>query len=97
MSDFKNDYVTMTDEDGNEFVMEHLDTLEHEDETYIAFGLVDSEIETEEDEVAVVIMKIVEQDGEEILEEVVDEILLEEVYGLFMERIEMDAEEDELE
>ena len=96
MSEFRNEYITMTDEDGNEFVMEHLDTLEHEGATYMAFGLVDPELDEEDDEVAVVIMKVVEQNGEELLEEVIDEILLEEVYGLFMERLDTDPEEEGL-
>ena len=94
MSEFKNEYITMTDEDGNEFVMEHLDTLEHKGDTYMAFGLVDPEIEDELEEVAVVIMKVVEQNNEELLEEVVDEAMLEEVYGLFMERINDELSEE---
>ena len=95
MSEINNEYITMTDEEGNEFVMEHLDTLEHEGDTFMVFGIVDPDIDEEDDEVAVVVMRAVEQNGEEMLEEVVDDILLEEVYNLFMERI--GDEDDELE
>ena len=35
---FGPDFITVTDEDGNEFELEHLDTLEHEGETYMAFS-----------------------------------------------------------
>ncbi len=31
------DFITVTDEDGNEFELEHLDTLEYNGETYMAF------------------------------------------------------------
>ena len=31
------DFITITDEDGNEFELEHLDTLEYNGETYMAF------------------------------------------------------------
>ncbi|MCL2082522.1 MAG: DUF1292 domain-containing protein [Oscillospiraceae bacterium] len=82
-------YITMTDEDGNEFIMEHLDTLEYLDEAYMAFGLVEPDAELPEggqEEVAVVIMKVVEQNGEELLEEVADEKLCDKIFKLFEER-----------
>ena len=90
MSEYGNDYITLTDEDGNEVELEHLDTLEYDGETFMAFGVADSD---DDEEMAVVIMQAVEIDGEEMLEEVQDEPLLEEVYNLFLERI--GEEEDE--
>jgi uncharacterized protein YrzB (UPF0473 family) len=93
VSEYGSDFITLTDEDGNEVELEHLDTLEYEGETYMAFGIADPE--DAEDEVAVVIMTAVEVDGEEMLEEVQDEALLEEVYGLFLERIGEDEGGDE--
>ena len=35
--EFGPDFITVTDEDGNEFELEHLDTLEHEGTIYMAF------------------------------------------------------------
>jgi uncharacterized protein YrzB (UPF0473 family) len=90
MSDYGNDFITLTDEDGREVEMEHLDTLEHEGETYMAFGIADPD---DDDEMAVIIMQAVEVGGEEMLEEVQDELVAEEVYNLFLER--MDGEEDD--
>ncbi len=90
--EYGSDFITLTDEEGNEVELEHLDTLEHDGETYMAFGM--SDPESAEDEIAVVIMTTVEVDGVEMLEEVQDELLLEEVYNLFLERIEDDEEED---
>ena len=90
--EYGSDFITLTDEDGKEIELEHLDTLEYGGETYMAFGV--SEEDGDDDEVAVVIMQAVTVDGEEMLEEVSDEELLETVYALFMERIEEEPEED---
>ena len=89
MSEYGSDFITLTDEDGNEVELEHLDTLEHDGETYMAFGIADPD---NDEEMAVVIMQAVEADGEELLEEVQDEQLLEEVYNLFLERVEDEEE-----
>ena len=35
--EFGPNFVTVTDEDGNEFELEHLDTLEYNGQTYMAF------------------------------------------------------------
>lgn len=89
--DFGGDVITITDDDGNEFELELLDTLEYQDETYSAFATTES---AADDEVEVVIFKVVEEDGEEVFERIDDEALLEEVYELFMERLEDDDEDD---
>lgn len=93
MSDFGSDFITVEGEDGEVLELEHLDTLEHEGETYMAFGVVGED--DNEDEVEVVIMHVVEQDGEEMFESVVDDTLQEEIYNLFMERIEEPEDIDE--
>ena len=90
--EYGNDFITLTDEEGNEVELEHLDTLEYEGETYMAFGIADPD--DEEDEISVVIMTAVEAGGEEMLEEVQDEQLLEEVYKLFLERLEEEGLEE---
>ena len=35
--EFGPDFITVTDEDGNEFELEHVDTLEYNGQTYMAF------------------------------------------------------------
>ena len=88
MSDFGNDFITLTDEEGKEVELEHLDTLEHDGGTYMIFGIDDPD----EDETAVIIMQPVDDNGEELLEEVQDEKILDEVYAIFLERIESEEE-----
>ncbi len=85
------DYITVTDEEGNEYALEHLDSLEHNDVTYMAFATAET---ADEDEVEVVVFRVVEEDGEEVFESIEEEDLLSEVYALFMERLEQ-ADEDE--
>ena len=35
--EYGNDFITLTDEEGNQIELEHLDTLEYNGETYMAF------------------------------------------------------------
>jgi uncharacterized protein YrzB (UPF0473 family) len=85
MSEYGNDFITLTDEDGKEVELEHLDTLEHDGETYMVFGIEDPD---NDEEMAVIIMHPVTEGSEEFLEEVQDEQLLDEVYEAFLARIE---------
>lgn len=88
--EYGNDFVTLIDEDGNEVEFEHIDTVEYEGTTYLAF--IPAELSLEED-AEVVIMQIVEEDGEEMLEAVEDDEIADAVFNIVMERAE--AEEDE--
>ena len=103
MSDeFGPDFITVTDEDGNEFEREMVDSLEHNGVTYFAlFPAVGEDEETgepidvdaDDEEYGLVIMKAIEENGEEILSTPDSDEELEEVYALFMERF--FEEEDE--
>lgn len=93
MSDYGNDFVVLSDEEGNEYEFEHIDTLECNGTTYMAFVPAEQELEEEEE---LVIMKMVnEGTDEEMLESVVDDNELELVYGQFLERLENDYFDDE--
>lgn len=86
MSDeYKNNFVVLTDEEGNEKEFEHIDTLEDGGTMYMAF--IPAELDLEE-EAEVVILKIVEENGEEMLASVDDEEESLRLYNLFMERLE---------
>ena len=61
---FGNDYVVLTDEDGNEVEFEHIDTVEVDGTMYMAF--IPAELAVDE-EAEVVILKVEEEDGEEVL------------------------------
>ena len=61
---FGNDYVVLTDEDGNEVEFEHIDTVEVDGNLYMAF--IPAELAVDE-EAEVVILRVDDEDGEEIL------------------------------
>lgn len=89
--EYGSDFITLTDEDGNEFELEHLGTMEHKGETYMAF--VPADMDEEDEDFGMVILQVIEQDGEELLADVDDPQLLERLYEQFME--ELFAEEEE--
>ena len=91
--EFGPDFITVTDEDGNDFELEHLDTLEYNNEVYMAFFPVEEADEEgeapqdEDEEAGLIILKVVMQDGEEQLSTLDSEEELEEVYQQFMESL----------
>lgn len=88
---FGSDFMTIVDEDGTEFELEVLSTLEYNGCTYLAVIPAGSE---EEQSLEVSILKSVEEDGEPILCAIEDEQELETVYSLIMEQL-YEAEEDD--
>ena len=86
------DFITITDEEGNSFELEHLDTLEFEGETYMAF--LPADMDEEDPDYGIIILKVIEENGEEILGSVDDEDELDRVYERFMEVLFADEEEE---
>ena len=94
--EFGPDFITVTDEDGNDIELELVDTLEHNGVTYMAFypAEEEGEEETEESEDdGLVILKSIEENGEELLSTLDSDEELNAVYDLFMERLFEDEEE----
>ena len=88
---YGSDFMTIVDEDGTEYELEVLSTLEYNGATYLAVvPAVDAD---EEADLEVSILKSVEEDdGESILCAIEDEQELQTVYELIMEQL---YEEDE--
>lgn len=86
-------FVTLTDDEGNDVELEYVDALELDGATYMAFFPVVEEGEEEnEDEYGLVILKSEMVDGEEMLATIEDEDELNRVYDKFMEQL-MEEEE----
>ena len=83
-TDFGRDYITITDEDGVEYELEILSTVEYQGALYYALAPADSD---DDEELEVSILKAVEEDGEEILVAVDDDEELEKVYELLIEQM----------
>ena len=100
---FGPDFITVTDEDGNDFELELVDTLEHKGITYYAmFPAVEEDeatsepkdVDADDEEYGLVIMKAIEENGEELLSTLDSDEELDEVYELFMERFFLEEEEE---
>ena len=93
MSDqYGSDFMTIVDEDGTEFELEVLSTLEYDGNTYMAVIPAGAE-ETENLEVS--ILKSVEEDGEPILCAIEDEAELQAVYDLIMDELYAEDEDED--
>ena len=86
------DFITLTDEDGNEFELEHLGTLELNGTVYMSF--VPADMDEDDEDFGLILLKVVEKDGEELLADIDDEQELDAVYEKFMEELFEDEEED---
>ena len=90
------DFVSLTDEEGNEIELEHLDTIEYNGAIYMAFFPAEEAGEDgqpqDDEDAGLIILKVVEVDDEEQLATLDDEEELEAVYQQFMEAL---FEEDE--
>ncbi|MDR2502087.1 MAG: DUF1292 domain-containing protein [Oscillospiraceae bacterium] len=83
---------SVTGDDGQEHRLEHLFTFEVDSEEYMAFCPADM---TEEDpDYGVVLLRVVEEDGEELFETIDDKKKLEKVYEAYMELL-FDEDADE--
>lgn len=89
------DFITITDEDGNDIELELVDALEHNGQTYMAFfPAVEEDAEEDGEEYGLVILKSIFENGEELLSTLDSDEELNEVYDLFMERLLEDDDEE---
>ena len=94
MSDeYGSDFITIVDEDGTEFELEVLTTLEYNGATYLAVTLA---VDEEAEDLEVSILKSVEEEGEDepVLCAIEDEAELETVYSLIMEQLYEEEDEE---
>ncbi len=92
MSDlYGSDFMTIVDEDGTEYELEVLSTIEHNGCTYLA--VIPAGDSGESADYQVSILKSVEEDGESILCAIEDEDELEAVHQLIMDQLYEDEEE----
>ena len=90
MDQFGSDFLSIVDDDGNEYELEVLSTLEYNGNTYLA--VIPAAQSADELELEVSVLKSTEENGEAILSVIEDEEELEAVYDLIMDSL---YEEDE--
>lgn len=90
--DYGSDFITLEDEDGSEFELEHIDTLEHNGETYMLF--LPADMDEDDPDFGFVILKVTEENGEELLGSIDDDDELNAIYDIFMTRMFADEGEN---
>ena len=86
-------FVDITDEEGNNFKLEIVGEVEYEDALYRVF--LPTDIEEDDPDYGFIILKCTQVDGEEMLDSVDDEELLEKIYAVYMEELFEEEDEEE--
>ena len=92
MDQYGSDFLSIVDDDGNEYELEVLSTLEYNGNTYLA--VIPAAESADQLELEVSVLKSIEENGEPILSVIEDQEELEAVYDLIMDAL---YEEDEAE
>lgn len=89
MEEYNPDLLTLTNDEGEEYTFELLDTLEEEEATFVALTpYFDDPADAVEDSGNLVIMRLVtDEDGEKFFEEIEDDVEFDRVGNLFMSRL----------
>ncbi|MGE4354799.1 MAG: DUF1292 domain-containing protein [Oscillospiraceae bacterium] len=90
--DFGSDYITVSDEDGNQIELEFIMSFDVDDKSYMAFFPAD--MNEDDPDYGYVILKVIEENGEEIFVTVDDEKELDKAYDTFITLLVDDEEEE---
>lgn len=88
--EFGNDYLTIEDQDGNTFELEVLGGFDFENQSYMA--ALPADMEETDPNFGLILLKIEEEDGDEIFASIDDEDELNRVYEHYMQLIQEDEE-----
>lgn len=89
--EFGSDLITIIDDDGAEFELEVLDTMEYKGQSFMAF--LPADMDEDDPDYGIIILRVVPgEDGEELFESIDDQEELEDVYEHFS-RLLFDEEE----
>lgn len=86
---YEPDIFSVNDEDGNEILFELLERYETDDDVYVAITrYYETDEEIVEGDYEVIILKVVNDDGEEYLAEIEDEMEFEQISDILMAKVE---------
>lgn len=91
--EFGSDFVTIVDDDGQEFELELLDTMDYNGASYTAFLPADMQ-EDDPDYGMIILRSQLDKNGEEIYESIDDDAELQDVYEHFMVLLFDDEDEE---
>ena len=92
MDQYGSDFISIVDDDGNEYELEVLSTLEYNGNTYLA--VIPAAQSADQLELEVSVLKSTEENGEPILSVIEDREELEAVYDLIMDALYEEDEEE---
>ena len=92
MDQYGSDFLSIIDDDGNEYELEVLSTLEYNGNTYLA--VIPAAQSADQLELEVSVLKSIEENGESILTVIEDEEELEAVYDLIMDSLYEEEDEE---
>lgn len=81
--DYGNDFITIIDDDGQEFELEVLDSMDYNGESYVASLPADMD-ENDPDYGMIILRSVLDDNGDELFESIDDEEQLQDVYEHFM-------------
>ena len=80
--EYGSDFITIVDDDGAEFELEVLDTMDYKGQTYTAFLPANMD-ENDPDYGIVILRSVFDENGDELFESIDDEAELQDVYEHF--------------
>lgn len=83
--EFGASFITIEDDEGNKFELEHLSTVEFEGSEYMIF--LPADMDEDDPDYGFIILKVEEVDGEEQFASVDDDAELQRVYDYYMETV----------
>ena len=89
--EFGASFITIEDDEGNTFELEHLSTIEFEGSEYMIF--LPADMDENDPDYGFIILRVEEIDGEEQFASVDDEAELQRVYDYYMQTV-FDEEDD---
>lgn len=91
--DYGTDYITIVDDDGQEFELEVLDSLEMNEKSFMAF--LPADMDENDPNFGMIILRVIEdENGDTLYESVDDEDELDKVYDEFVKRLFDDEDEE---
>ena len=93
--EFGSDFITIVDDDGTEFELELLDTMDYKGQTFTAFLPANMDEDDPDYGIIIIILRsVIDENGDELFESIDDDDELQDVYEHFSVLL-FDDEEDE--
>ena len=95
MSDeFGSDFITIVDDDGQEFELEEIESMDYNGQTYMSF--LPADMKEDDPDYGVILLRVVEdENGDEVFESIDDDAELQDVYERFMALLYDDEDEED--